>query len=117
MKFLGKNIQFLRKKEGKNQREFGRLLKKGQTTIANWENGVNDPGIRELCFLRDHFGIATDLLLYTDLGAVAEVKPYDLTNLPVSIAREDVQMAYLLEEVRILRQDIDEIRSKQEGSQ
>jgi len=75
MNFLGKNIRHLRKQSAKTQSEIASLLKKGQTTIGNWENGVSEPNLEELILLSNYFDIPLDTLVMTDLAAASGHTP------------------------------------------
>ena len=81
MNFLGKNIRHLRKQFAQTQSELADMMKKGQTTIGNWENGVSEPNVEELLLLSNYFATPIDLLVKVDLS---------LTNWEVGKAgRED----------------------------
>lgn len=71
MNFLGKNIRYIRKQLSKTQSEIASLLKKGQTTIGNWENGISEPNLEELVVLSNYFDISLDTLIKTDLAAMS----------------------------------------------
>lgn len=68
MQFLGKNIKYLRKNLSENQATIGSLVKKGQTTIGNWENGISEPNVEELLVLSNYFNISLDILIKVDLA-------------------------------------------------
>ena len=67
MNFLGKNIRYLRKRSAKTQTDLARLIKKGQTTIGNWENQISEPNIEELLLISNYFEVPVDTLLKVDL--------------------------------------------------
>ena len=56
------------------------MVKKGQTTIGNWENGKSEPSIDELLTISNYFDISTDILLKVDLTKV---------NLPLPIQKKE----------------------------
>ena len=66
--FFGKNLRFLRKQKGINQGELAILVKKGHTTIGNWENGISEPSLGELHDIVNFFGVSADDLLFKDLA-------------------------------------------------
>ena len=68
MNFLGKNIRHLRKQFAQTQSELADMMKKGQTTIGNWENGVSEPNVEELLLLSNYFATPIDLLVKVDLS-------------------------------------------------
>lgn len=80
MNYLATNIRLLRKKSSKIQEDIGLLVKKGQTTIGNWENGKSEPSIDELLTISNYFDISTDILLKVDLTKV---------NLPPAIQKKE----------------------------
>jgi len=82
MNFLGKNIRHLRKQFAQTQSELADMMKKGQTTIGNWENGVSEPNVEELLLLSNYFATPIDLLVKVDLS---------LTNWEVGKAEKDGQ--------------------------
>ena len=68
MNFLGKNIRHLRKQFAQTQSELADMMKKGQTTIGNWESGVSEPNVEELLLLSNYFATPIDLLVKVDLS-------------------------------------------------
>lgn len=77
MNYLSKNLKFLRKKNSINQSTIAVKMKKGQSSIGNWENGISEPNINELLFLAHFFGISISDLLERDLGKEGENKKMD----------------------------------------
>ncbi len=73
MNYLSKNLKFLRKQNSINQSVLATKMKKGQSSIGNWENGISEPNITELQFLAHFFGISISDLLERDLG-IAELQ-------------------------------------------
>jgi len=132
MEFLGKNIQFFRKRDFKSQKAFGKFMHKGQTTIANWEKGSNFPSVKEVYFMSRHFGVSLDELFGVDLAektlqavmgdraapaarTFPGAKPYDMEPLPSSLAREtDPSMEYLLKKIQTMEKDIEELKTRPE---
>jgi transcriptional regulator with XRE-family HTH domain len=70
MNNFAKNLQFLRKKNSITQQQLADRLKKGNTTIGNWENGLSEPKIEELIILSNIFGISLQDLIETELGKI-----------------------------------------------
>lgn len=64
---LPKNLIFLRRKFAVTQVQLASWLKKGQTTIGGWENGVAEPGIDSLIKISEIFGIYIDDLIRADI--------------------------------------------------
>lgn len=112
MHYLGKNIRYLRKQQSKTQSEIASLIKKGQTTIGNWENGISEPNLDELLILSNFFDIPLDSLIKIDLAATngpyrnAAAMSYDTTPEPSPIVRED-QLSYVLQEIKSLRDEME----------
>lgn len=70
-------IAELREKHGLTQKELGRRLAVGQTTVSAWEKGKNEPGGESLRKLTQMFGVTAGYLL--GLEEVAnEPKTYDM---------------------------------------
>jgi transcriptional regulator with XRE-family HTH domain len=121
MHFLGKNIRYIRKQLSKTQSEIASLLKKGQTTIGNWENGISEPNLEELVVLSNYFDISLDTLIKTDLAAMSGQQgpwpretgtvKYDHTTENINLVRED-QFTYVLQEIKNIREDIERINSR-----
>ena len=123
MNHLGKNLRYLRKKSSKTQSELASLIKKGQTTIGNWENGISEPSIDELLLLSNYFDIPVDILLKTDLalanwvtghkGGVHEPE-YNHSGDPSSLVREDGSLSFVLHEIKRLWGEIAALKDKKE---
>src|SRR5882724_4845063 len=109
MNFLGKNIRFIRKQLSKTQSEIASLIKKGQTTIGNWENGISEPNLDELLVISNFFDIPLDALIKLDLAeaglahrpTLGGITPYDHTPEPSPVVREqDDRLSYVLQEIK-----------------
>ena len=127
MHFLGKNIRYIRKQLSKTQSEIASLLKKGQTTIGNWENGISEPNLEELVVLSNYFDISLDVLIKIDLAKTnyqVQRKPEDgkpksekpvkyLPSEEVSVVSEHEAegLSYVLQEIKALREEIVRIGS------
>src|SRR5579862_2223669 len=112
MHYLGKNLRYLRKQLSKTQSEIAALIKKGQTTIGNWENGISEPNLDELIVISNFFDIPLDVLVKIDLiesslphrPAGTGVSPYDHTADPSPLVREkDDRLSFVLQEIKSLR--------------
>lgn len=114
-------MRYIRKQLSKTQSELASLLKKGQTTIGNWENGVSEPNLEELIVLSNYFDISLDTLIKTDLTAMSSQQApwprengtvkYDHTTENTNPVRED-QFTYVLQEIKNIREDIERINSR-----
>src|SRR5215831_12245642 len=108
MHYLGKNLRYLRKQLSKTQSEIATLIKKGQTTIGNWENGISEPNVDELLILSNFFDIPLDALVKVDLAETSTPfrgpagTIYDHTPEPSTVVMED-QLSYVLQEIKSLR--------------
>jgi transcriptional regulator with XRE-family HTH domain len=121
MNFLGKNIRHIRKQLSKTQSEIASLLKKGQTTVGNWENGISEPNLEELIVLSNYFDIPLDILIKVDLGATSgymgnrppgTVK-YDHSTEDLTVVRDrEDKLFYVLQEIKNIREEIAHIYSR-----
>lgn len=66
--FLGANLRYLRKQKVLNQQDLADFIKKGATTIGNWEKGVSEPNFIEISEISKFFEISVEELLYIDLA-------------------------------------------------
>lgn len=120
MHYLGKNLRYLRKQLSKTQSEIASLIKKGQTTIGNWENGISEPSLDELLVISNFFDIPLDALIKVDLAeaglahrqAAAGVMPYDHTAEPSPVVREDDRLSYVLQEIKTLREEMEKLQTR-----
>jgi transcriptional regulator with XRE-family HTH domain len=121
MNFLGKNIRHIRKQLSKTQTEIAFLLKKGQTTDGNWENGISEPNLEELIVLSNYFDIPLDILIKVDLGAATGytghrppgIVKYDHSTEDLTVVRDrEDKLFYVLQEIKSIREDIDRIYSR-----
>ncbi len=139
MHFLGKNLRHLRKKSSQNQDDIAFLVNKGQTTIGNWENGVSEPSLGDLLIISNYFGIPVDALLKSDLtGQQAPVAAEEKNSVPsgeripskqpleYDHEKEEISMVQeraedrlypILEEIRAIRSEIENIKSRLPGEQ
>lgn len=125
MHFLGKNLRYLRKQSSKTQSEIAALIKKGQTTVGNWENGISEPNLEELLIISNYFDIPLDTLLKADLSEMSlfqrqgasNVTPYEHGEGDLSQVKED-KWSYVLQEIKSLREEVERINARlpnQEG--
>ena len=56
-------IKELRKECGILQADLAKILKVGQGTISNWENGRTEPDQESLFTMSQHFGVSIDYIL------------------------------------------------------
>ena len=121
MNFLGKNLRYIRKQLSKTQSEIASLLKKGQTTIGNWENGISEPSLEELVILSNYFDIPLDVLIKVDLGMSGGqagyrfpgVVKYDHSSDDLTLVTDqDDKFSFVLQEIRNIREDIERIYSR-----
>jgi transcriptional regulator with XRE-family HTH domain len=121
MHYLGKNMRYLRKQLSKTQSEIAALIKKGQTTIGNWENGISEPNLDELLIISNFFDIPLDALVKMDLaeanathrqtstGKVA----YDHSTEPQpEVWERDDKLSYVLQEIKTLREEMERLNAR-----
>ncbi len=121
MHFLGKNLRYLRKQSSKTQSEIAALIKKGQTTVGNWENGISEPNLEELLIISNYFDIPVDTLLKVDLSEMnlfqrqgaSNVTPYEHADGELSQVRErEDKWSFVLQEIKSLREEVERINSR-----
>lgn len=66
MKFLHKNIKFLRQKAGYNIRDFTKLLDIPRSSLANYERGSHLPRLETLVAFSEALGVNIHDLIYHD---------------------------------------------------
>lgn len=114
-------MRYLRKQLSKTQSEIASLIKKGQTTIGNWENGISEPNLDELLIISNFFDIPLDTLIRIDLAeannshrAVSSgAAAYDHSAEPSSEVRErDDKLSYVLQEIKTLREEMERLYAR-----
>jgi transcriptional regulator with XRE-family HTH domain len=68
--YFKKNLLFLREKKGETQAETATALGLTRSTLANYEQGVNEPKLVVLCKIIGHFGVTFEQLMFLDLRHV-----------------------------------------------
>jgi transcriptional regulator with XRE-family HTH domain len=115
MHYLGKNLRYLRKQMSKTQSEIASLIKKGQTTIGNWENGISEPNLDELLVISNFFDIPLDALIKVDLAETNMAHRPTLTGAAVydhgqeaspAAQEKDDRLSYVLQEIKSLREEM-----------
>src|SRR5258707_5451171 len=115
MHYLGKNLRYLRKQMSKTQSEIAFLIKKIQTTIGNWENGISEPNLDELLVISNFFDIALDVLVKVDLAesnmahrtTLGAGASYDHNSEALSQVNErDDRLSFVLQEIKSLREEM-----------
>jgi transcriptional regulator with XRE-family HTH domain len=121
MHYLGKNMRYLRKQLSKTQSEIAALIKKGQTTIGNWENGISEPNLDELLVISNFFDIPLDALIKVDLAEAntkhrqgpANTVPYDHSSETLSeVGERDDKLSYVLREIKSLREEMERLYAR-----
>ena|ERR1700744_1415299 len=116
MHYLGKNMRYLRKQLSKTQSEIASLIKKGQTTIGNWENGISEPNLDELLIISNFFDIPLDILVKVDLAEAnashrqnnGGTVPYDHSPDASFLVKErDDKLSFVLQEIKSLREEME----------
>ena len=121
MHYLGKNMRYLRKQLSKTQSEIASLIKKGQTTIGNWENGISEPNLDELLIISNFFDIPLDTLVKVDLaeantphraGTGGHI-PYDHSpETSLQVRERDDKLTYVLQEIKSLREEMERLYAR-----
>ena len=63
MDTINKRIKLLRKNAGLNQSQLGELLGIKQRAVSMIESGVNQPTVKQIEILCNHFGVSSDYLI------------------------------------------------------
>jgi transcriptional regulator with XRE-family HTH domain len=58
----GRLLQY-RKVSGLTQDQIARSLETSQQSVARWESGKSEPGLSQLCYLADMYGVTLDELV------------------------------------------------------
>ena len=116
MHFLGKNLRYLRKQSSKTQSEIASLIKKGQTTVGNWENGISEPNLEELLIISNYFDMSLDTLLKVDLSEVngyhrQGIQAYENADHDPMQLKDD-KLSYVLQEIKNLREEMERINAR-----
>ncbi len=121
MHYLGKNMRYLRKQLSKTQSEIASLIKKGQTTIGNWENGISEPNLDELLIISNFFDIPLDILVKVDLaeansphrtGAAGPVTYDHSPETSLQVRERDDKLTYVLQEIKSLREEMERLYAR-----
>lgn len=65
--FLSQNLRYLRDKAGEKQKDIAELLEVSEMTVSRYESGENEPEIKKIIKLAEHFNITIDELLMEHL--------------------------------------------------
>lgn len=114
-------MRYLRKQLSKTQSEIASLIKKGQTTIGNWENGISEPNLDELLIISNFFDIPLDTLVKVDLAeANTPLRPgtaghiiYDHSpENSLQVRERDDKLTYVLQEIKSLREEMERLYAR-----
>lgn len=113
-------MRYLRKQLSKTQSEIASLIKKGQTTIGNWENGISEPNLDELLIISNFFDIDLDTLVKVDLAEANTPHrpgtvniPYDHSpETPTQVRERDDKLSYVLQEIKSLREEMERLYAR-----
>ena len=133
MSLLAKNLRFLRKQKGVNQKEVSLLFKKQANTIGNWENGKSEPSIGELIKLAEYFNVGMQQLLHADLqkAALAAINPladadipetappqaYPVNDSGISLAQDGSHDSFwlILRELKSINEKLEDLKQNKES--
>jgi transcriptional regulator with XRE-family HTH domain len=73
--FFSKNLAFLRKAKGVNQKIIGDLVGKKISAVSGWEIGQSQPSINDLVAIADYFNIPPGDLISIDLEEKSSGSP------------------------------------------
>jgi transcriptional regulator with XRE-family HTH domain len=133
MSLFAKNLRFLRKQRGVNQKEVALLFQKQANTIGNWENGKSEPSIGELIKLAEYFNVGMQQLLHADLqkAAIAAINPlaypdiqetasphaYPVNDSGTSLAQDDSHDSFwlILRELKSINEKLEDLKQNKES--
>ncbi len=75
MKFP-ENLKKLRKRYKISQERLAEKLNRTNTTISNWETGINQPDFESLFIIREIFKVDLDTLLVGDVYDISEKREF-----------------------------------------
>jgi transcriptional regulator with XRE-family HTH domain len=84
LKYLAKNLKWLREKAGLKQRDLPGAIGFKSTTWNNYEKGVSKPGLDDLIKISKYFGVTETELLHEDLqgkNLLSGPKPFSEKNI------------------------------------
>ena len=67
MNYFAKNIRYIRKRFDITQSELATRMEKGQSSIANWENGTSLPNVENLVQFYQILGIDIHTMIMADM--------------------------------------------------
>ena len=114
-------MRYLRKQLSKTQSEIASLIKKGQTTIGNWENGISEPNLDELLIISNFFDIPLDTLVKVDLaeantphrtGAAPHITYDHSPESSLQVRERDDKLTYVLQEIKSLREEMERLYAR-----
>lgn len=73
---FGKNIKYLRKKNGMTQQEFGDLFGKSSDAVSAWERGLRIPIVEETMKVAERFNVLVVDLIEKDLSAAEPLRTF-----------------------------------------
>lgn len=76
--YLAQNLKYLRERKGETQKDISSLLDVSEMTISRYENGENEPELKRVITLANHFEVSLDEIIAVQLNAEA---PLYLKNL------------------------------------
>jgi transcriptional regulator with XRE-family HTH domain len=117
MIFFSKNLKYLRKQRGIDQRELADSIGVKSNTISNYENGVSQPDYTLLETLKKFFNVDVEILLYDDLSLGIE-KSRNLTSEsgdPNLIRYFSERIETLSAENALLKREVVELKSQKKS--
>lgn len=76
--YLAQNIKYLRERKGETQKDISSLLKVSEMTISRYESGENEPELKRIVALANHFEVSLDEIITARMN---EEIPLYLKNL------------------------------------
>jgi transcriptional regulator with XRE-family HTH domain len=77
LKYLAKNLKWLRERRGIKQSEIEAYIGFKSTTWNNYEKGVSKPGLDDLVKMSKYFGVTETQLLHKDVSKLKKINTAD----------------------------------------
>ena len=86
--YIAQNLKYLRERKGETQKDISSLLNVSEMTISRYENGENEPDLKNVVVLANHFDVSLDEIISVKMN---EEIPLYLKNLRYLRTRFDMK--------------------------
>lgn len=70
---IGENIRHVRKAFHETQKDLAAALHVNESTVSGWESGRNEPDFQTIYAIADHYRLAAEQLLTTDMSSIPTI--------------------------------------------